>query len=97
MDHRSLKDSVVVVSGAGRAVGPEIAIHVATDGAKQVMADAVRALVNRPAADCTGNFFTDELLLCDDGVADFSGYRLAVREEYLTRNFYVTTTPARAA
>jgi NAD(P)-dependent dehydrogenase (short-subunit alcohol dehydrogenase family) len=60
----------------------------------QIMADAVHALVTRPAADCTGNFFTDEQVLRQEGVDDFSGYRLAAREEDLAPSFYLSTPPA---
>ena len=59
----------------------------------RIMADAVAALVTRPAADCTGHFYTDEDVLREDGVDDFSRYRLAAREEDLTPNFYLPSTP----
>jgi citronellol/citronellal dehydrogenase len=38
------------------------------------VADAAWAILNRPARDCTGNFFIDEEVLRADGVSDFSGY-----------------------
>ena len=59
----------------------------------QIMADAVRAIVTRPAAECSGNFYTDEQVLREEGTDDLSGYRLAVREEDLTPNFYLPTSP----
>ena len=34
----------------------------------QIMADAVHALVTRPAAECTGHFYTDEEVLREEGV-----------------------------
>lgn len=55
----------------------------------QIMADALHALVTRPAAACTGHFYTDEEVLCDEGVEDLSDYRLAAREEDLAANFYL--------
>ena len=58
----------------------------------QIMADAVHALVTRPAAECTGHFYTDEEVLLEEGVDDLSGYRLADREEDLTPNFYLAST-----
>jgi len=58
----------------------------------QIMADAVHALVTRPAAECTGHFYTDEEVLQEEGVDDLSGYRLADREEDLTPNFYLAST-----
>jgi len=59
----------------------------------QIMADAVRVIVTRPAAECSGNFYTDEQVLREEGIDDLSGYRLAAREEDLTPNFYLPTSP----
>ncbi|MDR3659472.1 MAG: SDR family oxidoreductase [Mycobacterium sp.] len=59
----------------------------------RIMADAVHALVTRPAADCSGHFYTDEEVLRQEGVDDLSPYRLAAREEDLTPNFYLPSTP----
>lgn len=61
----------------------------------QIMADAVHALVTRPANTCSGHFFTDEDLLRDEGWddADLAQYRLAAREEDLTPTFYLAATP----
>ncbi len=39
-----------------------------------IMADAAHAILTRPARECTGNFFIDELLLREEGVTDFSIY-----------------------
>jgi NAD(P)-dependent dehydrogenase (short-subunit alcohol dehydrogenase family) len=55
----------------------------------QIMADAVHALVTRPAAACSGHFYTDEQILRDEGVDDLSGYLLAASEQDLTPNFYL--------
>ncbi|WP_410506661.1 SDR family oxidoreductase [Mycobacterium sp. 29Ha] len=64
----------------------------------RIMSDAVHALVTRAAAECTGNFYTDEQILRDEGwdAGDIAGYRLAEREEDLTPNFYLDSprTPA---
>ncbi len=61
----------------------------------QIMADAVHALVTRPAADCSGHFYTDEEVLREEGSDDddLSEYRLAATEEDLTPNFYLPSTP----
>jgi citronellol/citronellal dehydrogenase len=59
----------------------------------QIMADAVHALVTRAAASCSGHFYTDEELLREEGVNDFTDYLLAVREEDLTPNFYLPSAP----
>jgi citronellol/citronellal dehydrogenase len=59
----------------------------------QIMADATHALVTRAAAECTGHFYTDEEILVEEGVSDFTAYRLAARDEDLTPNFYLPDTP----
>jgi citronellol/citronellal dehydrogenase len=61
----------------------------------QIMADAIHALVTRPAGVCTGHFYTDEELLREEGWDDddLSEYRLAEREEDLTPNFYLPSAP----
>jgi citronellol/citronellal dehydrogenase len=59
----------------------------------QIMADAVHALVTRPAAACTGHFYTDEQILREEGRDDLSDYLLAAREEDLTPNFYLPSAP----
>lgn len=56
----------------------------------QIMADAVHALVSRPAASCSGRFYTDEEILREEGRDDLSEYRLAANEQDLTPNFYLT-------
>jgi citronellol/citronellal dehydrogenase len=40
----------------------------------EVVADAARAILVRPARECTGNFFIDEEVLRAEGVADFASY-----------------------
>jgi citronellol/citronellal dehydrogenase len=59
----------------------------------EIMADAAHAIVTRAASECTGNFFTDEEVLHQEGVDDLSAYRLAAREEDLSPDFYLSTTP----
>ena len=59
----------------------------------RIMAEAVHALVTRPAATCTGHFYTDEEILREEGRDDMSDYLLATREEDLTLNFYLPSTP----
>nr|MDT0525657.1 hypothetical protein [Streptomyces sp. DSM 41633] len=59
----------------------------------QIMSDAVHALITRNAATCTGNFYTDEEILREEGRDDddLGEYRLAAREEDLTPNFYLSS------
>jgi citronellol/citronellal dehydrogenase len=88
----SLWPATTVASTGMMAALGEAAVRSRARG-PQIMAHAVHALVTRPAADCTGNFFTDEQVLRDEGIVDFSHYRLAAREDDLTPNFYLPTTP----
>ena len=41
-----------------------------------IMADAAHVILNRPAKECTGNFFIDDSLLASEGVTDFKQYRV---------------------
>ncbi|MGA3037716.1 MAG: NAD(P)-dependent oxidoreductase [Vulcanimicrobiaceae bacterium] len=40
----------------------------------EIVADAAYAILSRPSRECTGNFFTDEDVLREAGVTDFSVY-----------------------
>ncbi|MCX2931646.1 SDR family oxidoreductase [Mycobacterium sp. CVI_P3] len=59
----------------------------------EIMADAVHALVTRPAADGTGRIYTDAEILRAEGVEDLAGYRLAATDDDLVPNFYLTDQP----
>lgn len=54
----------------------------------EIMADAAYAILIRPAAQTTGNFFIDEVLLRETGVTDFDGYAVCPGEP-LFRDFFV--------
>ena len=41
-----------------------------------IIADAAYAIFNKPARDCTGNFFIDDVLLYAEGERDFDKYRV---------------------
>jgi citronellol/citronellal dehydrogenase len=87
--------TTVASTGMLVAMGEEAVRAQARD--PRIMADALHALVTRPAGQCTGRFYTDEEVLREEGVQDFSGYRLAAREEDLTPNFYLAPHPGLAA
>ena len=50
-------------------------------------------LNSRWVGTCTGNFYTDEDVLREEGVTDFSGYRLGDREEDLDPDFFLPDAP----
>jgi len=55
----------------------------------QIMADAAHAVLTRPSRECTGNFFTDEQVLGQEGVTDFSGYSLGAPEDRLVPDIFL--------
>ena len=48
----------------------------ANSRAPEIMADAAHAILTRPSKEVTGQFFLDEFVLRDAGVADFSPYEI---------------------
>lgn len=54
-----------------------------------IVADAAHAVLVRPARECTGNFFTDEDVLRQDGVTDFSGYSPGAPEDRLVPDIFL--------
>ena len=54
----------------------------------EIMADAAHAILTRPARDCTGNFFIDDIVLYEVGVRDFDQYRVDPTKD-LMPDFFV--------
>jgi citronellol/citronellal dehydrogenase len=55
----------------------------------EIMADAAYAVLTRPSRECTGNFFTDEQVLGQEGITDFSGYSLGAPEDRLVPDIFL--------
>lgn len=58
----------------------------------EIVADAAVAVLKRPAADCSGNFFVDDQVLRDyEGVEDFARYAVdpALAEDMLLPDFFI--------
>lgn len=57
----------------------------------QIMADAAHAILCRPYQDTSGQYFVDESVLREEGVTDFSGYRVDpdLSEEQLLPDFFL--------
>ena len=53
----------------------------------EIVADAAHAILCRPVAECSGNFFVDEEVLTAEGVIDFSDYAVASGAELLADFF----------
>jgi citronellol/citronellal dehydrogenase len=62
-------------------------------GKPDIMADAAHAILTRDSRTCTGNFYTDEDVLREEGVTDFSVYRLGDREEDRDLDFFWPDAP----
>ena len=58
-----------------------------------IMADAAHAILTRDSRTCSGNFYTDEDVLREEGITDFARYRLAAREEDLDLDFFLPDAP----
>jgi citronellol/citronellal dehydrogenase len=41
----------------------------------EIVADAAHAILLRPAAECSGNFFIDDEVLAEEGVDDLAQYQ----------------------
>jgi citronellol/citronellal dehydrogenase len=41
----------------------------------EIVSDAAHAILTRPAAECTGNFFIDDEVLAEEGITDLEHYR----------------------
>lgn len=54
----------------------------------EIMADAAHAILCRPHADCTGNFFVDDDVLKEEGVTDFGKYAVDPSQE-LAPDFFL--------
>lgn len=55
----------------------------------QILADAVWYLLQKPARECTGNFFTDEELLIAAGITDFSPYAYVPGNTQFYRDLFI--------
>lgn len=58
-----------------------------------IMADAAYELILRPSRECTGQFFTDEDLLREAGVNDFSHYAVDLNTPLIQALFIPGATP----
>lgn len=54
-----------------------------------IVSDAAAAILARPAAECTGNFFIDEDVLRAEGVTDFTGYSMGAPEDQLFPDMFL--------
>jgi citronellol/citronellal dehydrogenase len=55
----------------------------------RIVADAAYALLVRDARSCTGNFYTDEEVLREEGLTDLTGYSLGAPEAQLVPDIFL--------
>ena len=55
----------------------------------EILADAAYAILSRPVAECSGNFFIDEEVLRAEGMTDFSRYAPDSKDKPLQGDFFV--------
>jgi citronellol/citronellal dehydrogenase len=58
-----------------------------------ILSDAAYEIFTRPARDCSGNFFIDDVLLYEAGVRDFDKYRVDPTQHLLPDFFVPVDTP----
>jgi citronellol/citronellal dehydrogenase len=58
-----------------------------------ILSDAAHVILTRPARDCTGNFFIDDVMLYEAGVRDFDQYRVDPTQHLLPDFFVPADTP----
>jgi citronellol/citronellal dehydrogenase len=60
----------------------------------EIVADAAHVILNRPARECTGQFFIDDSVLFDAGMRDFAPYSVEPGGKLLGDIFVDATLPA---
>ena len=55
----------------------------------EIVADAAHAVLVRPSRSCTGNFYTDEQVLREEGVTDLTRYSLGAPEDRLVPDIFL--------
>jgi citronellol/citronellal dehydrogenase len=55
----------------------------------QIVADAAHAVLVRASRTCTGNFYTDEEVLREEGISDLTGYSLGAAEDQLVPDIFL--------
>jgi len=55
----------------------------------EILADAAYIIFNRPAAECTGNFFVDDELLASEGITDLEKYSVTPGTKDFLYDFFL--------
>ena len=55
----------------------------------EILADAAYVILNRPASECTGNFFVDDELLASEGITDLDKYSVVPGTTDFLEDFFL--------
>lgn len=55
----------------------------------EILADAAHIILNRPAAECTGNFFVDDEVLASEGITDLDKYSVVPGTKDFLLDFFL--------
>jgi citronellol/citronellal dehydrogenase len=55
----------------------------------EILADAAYVILNRPAGECTGNFFVDDELLASEGITDLNKYAVVPGTKDFLLDFFL--------
>ena len=89
MTTRTLAGKTILVSGGSRGIGLAIALRAARDGANILLL----AKTATPHPKLEGTIYTAAEQVEEGITTDFSGYRLAAREEDLDLDFFLPDAP----
>jgi citronellol/citronellal dehydrogenase len=56
----------------------------------EIMADAAHAILTRPAAEATGNFYLDDEVLAEEGITDLSKYGFGDKQDELALDLFLS-------
>ncbi len=74
---------------AVNALWPRTAIDTAACRTPEILADAAHVILNRPSAECTGNFFVDDEVLASVGVTDLDKYAVVPGTKDFLLDFFL--------
>ena len=83
--------SVIATAAISNVIGDQASL--AFCRSPEIMADAAAAILARDSRSFTGQFCIDDVLLTDDGMTDFSGYRIDSSQPLWSDFFVPDGTP----
>ena len=65
--------TLIATAAVQNLLGGDAAMNVSRT--PEIVSDAAHAILTRPAAECTGNFFIDDEVLAEEGITDLDKYK----------------------